>query len=180
MRSKRSPWSWLVLVVWCAWIYALLGRLAAEPAVRGWVPDLGLVLLLGLEPRLSRRDAVRAALVIGLARAAFSADAPTAILAGTLGAVSVSRGLRNVVESDAALPRAAVTGICALLLGLFLAAVHRARLSAGFGAVDFALPLGTVVRGAAATALASLLVWPLLVRLPGLTPLVASRGSRFA
>ena len=126
--NRRSPWPWIVLLIWCAWIYALLGRLASEPGVRGWVPDLGLVLLLGLEPRLSARDALRAALLVAAARAAFSADAPTAILAGSVGAVWISGALRNVVESDAALPRAAVTGLCALLFGLLLAFVHRARL----------------------------------------------------
>ena len=177
--TRRSPWPWLVLVVWCAWIYALAGRAAAEPSLDGWVPDLGLVLLLALEPRLAVRDALRVALLIGLARLAFSADPPPAVFAGLLFAVFLSRALRSFVEVDGIVVRALLAGVCALLAGLLSTAAHLARagrapgMSAG-GAVPF--DLDPVMHAAVATGLAALFLGPALRRLPGLSPFVRRRG----
>lgn len=171
--SRRSPWPWLVFLVWNAWFYAVSGRLAAEPW-GAWLPDLGLVLLLGLEPRLTAGDARRTAVLAAIARAAFTADPAVAVFAGYLGAVGLARALRGVVEADSALPRSLVTGACALLFGLFLGVVRGARLSplaAGAGTGLSADLVALVGRGAVATALASLVLLPFLLRLPGLSPL---------
>lgn len=174
--SRRGPGPWALFWIWCVWIYALLGRLVAEPVIGSWAPDLGLILLLGLEPRLSRREALLGALLLALARATFSADPAVAILAGYLAAAGAAGALRSVVLAEDALARAVVTGILAGGLGLFWALVRQARLlpelgSFGLGARGLGLPLDEVGRTALATGVASFVLLPLLVRLPGLTSL---------
>jgi hypothetical protein len=175
--TRRSPWPWLVLVVWCAWLQAVLGRAAAEPGLGGWVPDLGLVLLLALEPRLSLRDAVLAALVVGCTRLAFTADAPTAVAAGLFAAVALSRALRRFVEVDGVVVRPLLAGVAALLGGGLAAAAHLARSEAALGLDTLPLAGRPVLRAAAATALAALFLAPLLRRLPGLSPFAARRKA---
>ena len=173
--SSRSPWPWLVFLVWNTWFYAVSGRLAAEPW-GAWFPDLGLVLLLGLEPRLSARNARLAAILAATARAAFTADPAMAVLAGYLGAVGLARALRGVVEADRALPCALFTGVAALFFGFFLSLVRSARLSYVAAAAGMELNAdlaGLVWRGALATGLASFVLLPLLLRLPGLSSLRA-------
>ena len=177
--NRRALWPLLVLVIWSAWIYAMLGRVAREPILHGFLPDLGLVLLLGLEPRMRAREARLAALAVAAARAAFSADPPTAVLVTTWTAVEVSRGLRHVVEAEAALVRALLAGLLALASGGFLALVHAVRLR-GVAAGALELPVDAVLRGAVATSLAALLFLPLLVRLPGLTALAPRDRRRMA
>jgi len=172
-----TPWPWVVLAVWSTWLQALVGRLGSLEPVQGFAPDLGLVLLLVLEPRLVKRDAYLAAILLGLTRAAFSADPASAILVGTLAAVAVSRTLRAFIEVDGVLVRTLLAGGLALVHGAFLAAVHFARLDPALG-LGFAIPGAAVLRAALATALAASIAAPALGRLPGLRPLFRDeRGS---
>ena len=91
--------AWVLLLVWSTWLLALQGLLAAGP--RGsWTPDLGLVLLLGLGPRLRGRRIVPAVLIVAAARIALSSDPPLAVLVGYWGALGAATWLRDVLEID--------------------------------------------------------------------------------
>jgi hypothetical protein len=176
--KRRHPWSWIVLLIWSTWIYALLGRLTASGLLGGFTPDLGLVLLLALAPGLSAADARLAALFVGLARAAFSADAPLAIVAGLLAAVELSRALGGFVEADGAVARSLIAGAMALFLGVLLALVHAARLDPTLVRGSLPFPAGAVLRSAVATALAASVGAPLLARLPGVSPFAGVKRRR--
>jgi len=178
--TRRQPWPWIVLFVWSAWLYAVLGRLSAGGLLGGFTPDLGLVLLLALQPRLPARDARRAALLVSLARAAFSAGPPLAIAAGMLAAVELSRALAEFVEIEGLLARGAVAGALALFCGTLLALVHAARLDPGLlgGGVPF--PAGAILRAAVGTGLCAVAAGPLLGRLPGLSAFTHRERRAFA
>jgi len=167
-----------VLLVWSTWIYAVCGWLAATGALGAFVPDLGLVLLLALAPRVSPAEARVAALLVGLARAAFSADAPLAILAGLLAAVELSRALGGFVEADGVVARSLLAGAMALFLGILLALVHAARLDPAVVRGSLPFPAGPVLRCALSTALAAGVAAPILARLPGLSPFAGVKRRR--
>jgi hypothetical protein len=135
------------------------------------------VLLLALEPRLAARDAFKVALIVALARLAFSADAPPAVLAGVFGAVALSRAVRSFVDVDRLVLRAALAGGSALFAGGLAAAAHLAREEAALGPEALPLGSGPVLHAAGATALAAAFAAPLLTRLPGLSPFVRSRRA---
>ena len=168
MRGRSPRLAWLLLVVWCAWLYAAQGALASEPGIGPWAPDLGLLLLLALDGRMARDDARLAALLVALTRISFTADPPLAIFAGYLGAFWLSGRLREIVEVDRPLPRAILAGGLAALLSTFWIASRLVSLSSE---TAFALSPDMVWRGAVTTAVAALLFMPLLLRLPGLSPL---------
>ncbi|MCZ6597201.1 MAG: hypothetical protein O7B99_06170 [Planctomycetota bacterium] len=175
--NRRTPWPWLVYIVWNAWIYALLGwgssvQLAGV-RLGPWLPDLGLVLLLGLEPGLSRRGALLAALLCALSRASFSAEPATALVAGYIGCVWLARAVRTVVESDGPLPRTVLVASSAFLLCIFWGLVRTARNLDPLAAssVGLAAAVDAGLKIALATGLASLALLPLILRLPGLTTL---------
>ncbi|MEW6074450.1 MAG: hypothetical protein AB1726_17880 [Planctomycetota bacterium] len=159
---------WLLLVVWGAWLFAVQGALASLPALGQWVPDAGLLLLLALDARLERREARIAAGLVALARVAFTADPPLAVLAGYLAVVWIAGRLREIVEIDRPLSRALLAGLLAAALSAFWIASRTLALGP---AAAFPAGGGIVLRGALATAAAALLLPPLLARLPGLTPL---------
>ena len=178
--TRRQPWPWIILFVWGAWIHALLGRASAGGLLGGFTPDLGLVLLLAVEPRLPARHARRAALLVALSRAAFSAEPPLAIAAAMLAVVTLWRALGDFVEVDGALARGAVAGALSLFSGTLLALVHAARLDPGLVGAGVPFPAGAVLRTAAATGLCAVLVGPLLARLPGLSPFTHVERRAFA
>jgi hypothetical protein len=181
---KRTLWlPWALLGVWAAWMFALQGMAAARSASSAWVPDLGLVLLLGLAARVSHEDLPKAALVVAFARCATSIDAPVAVIAAYFGAIGLARALRGVFEIGGVLPRTLLAGACAWLVTAWLEVVHVLRDARVAAQLTGASPdLGQVVRAllgawptALATAFAALLFGPWLARLPGLTPLLKKR-----
>jgi hypothetical protein len=181
---NRTTWlAWFLLGVWAAWIYALQGLFVAQLDGSSWVPDLGLVLLLGLAARLSHEDLPKAALVIAVARCAVSIDAPVAVIAACLGAAALARALRGVFEIGDALPRALLAGGSAWLVTAWLTIVHDlrdARLALQTSGTppelgQLARALATAWPPALSTAFAALLLGPLLAQLPGLTPLAKKR-----
>jgi hypothetical protein len=141
---------------------------------RALVPDLMTLVLVAAVGRLARRDVVRLALVAAAARAGWTAAPPYAVVAGTLAVALVADSVRRIAELDRPSLRFCAAGAGSLLLGLWLLFVDLVRADAarvsgamGFGAVgpgDAALPFLTAL----VTALAGLVLWPLLVRLPGL------------
>ena len=167
-----TPLAWVLLVVWCAWLLALQGLLAsgASPGapLGAWTPDLGVVMLLALGPtQRGARMGLAVAIVSG-ARIAFTGDPPLAILVGYTAVAGVASRLRETLEIDRAVPRALLAALLALALSAYWMAAARIALGAGTAEAlsaprwAWASALGT---GAAALVLA-----PLLVRLPGLSP----------
>jgi hypothetical protein len=171
--TRARAVAWVSLLVWAAWLFALQGLFASSRVAGSWVPDLGLLLLLALEGRLReggrlpQRRLLVAALVIALARAAFSSDPPLALAAGYLGVAGVLGALRQWVELDHPFARATLAGGAALALGAFW--ILSAELP---NEVLRALPW----EPALATAAAAVVVLPALGRLPGLTPLARARA----
>lgn len=178
-RSRLLPW--LLLAIWTTWIAALQGLLRDLPLLAPWVPDGALVLLLVLASRLETGDLPRLALVVALGRIAVSVEPPATVLAGTLAAVLVVRGLRSIVEVDDALMRTALALLGVLLLARWQGFVLATRTSAGasFHAAGLSASWAEAVEPfgphawsrAAATALLALLAGPAFAHLPGLTPL---------
>lgn len=175
VASTGRPWlAWLMLLVWSAWLavgQAWIGLRA------GFAPDLGLVLLLGCAGRFDPRDLPRCALCVALGRAAFSVEPAVGLLAGYLSIALALRALRIVLELTGGLQRALLALPLAVANGCWLELVHRARdgeLIAALGQVEtFAGFASTGLATAVAAALAS----PLLLYLPGLTPL-RRQGTR--
>jgi len=173
--TRGALLAWCLLAVWSAWIFALQGSLAA--AGGAWVPDLGLVLLLALAPRLSTASLPLAGLAVALGRIAVSIEPPLAVLAGYLAVVAFARGLRSVVEIRSALPRTLLAAACAFVLARWFAFVHEAResealaLSSGLAPESWPELAAWSWSVALASGVAALLLGPALVRLPGLSPL---------
>ena len=171
---KRSPaLAWLLLLVWSAWLLALQGLFAARAAVGAWTPDLGLVLLLGLGAGLGRRQAVLAALIVAGARTAFTSDPPLAVLVGYLAVIGVAGWLRGVLEIDRPLARVLVAAVLTLVLAAYWSLASRIALGPDALALP---PPGWAWTNALATGAAALVLAPLLMRLPGLSPLRRARA----
>ena len=169
----RAPlFAWACLVVWAVWLFALQG-LWATSRFGAWVPDVGLVLLLGLILRVTPRRARWAAVWIAVARIAFGADPPVAVLAGYLGFVGFCRALRGAVELERPLVRAVLGGLGAALLAFFWTAAREIEIDRHGVSPHLQ---GFYWQSAAATALAALLLGALPARLPGLVPLWKRRG----
>jgi hypothetical protein len=175
VRRSVLP-AWACLVVWSAWLAALQGGLVSSRVFGAWVPDLGLVLLVGLAARIPRARARPLALAIAAVRVAFSTDPPLAILAGYLAAAEALVALRGIVEVDRLLPRALAAGLAALGLAAFWTLARGQELALR-GLAAPGSPLGPGAwASAAATATAAALCLPHARRLPGLSPLWRGRG----
>lgn len=172
---------WLLFGLWVVWLSAGQGLALETAGLGAWVPDVGLVLLLGLGAELDRRDLPLLALVFALARASVSVASPAALLAAALGVVLVVRGLRTVVELRDVASRCLLAGLGALACERWFALVDARRALAATGLGQRALAaawdaqVGAWPDGAWTRALATLafafLFGPALLHLPGLTPL---------
>jgi hypothetical protein len=158
---------WILLAVWLTWLFAIQARLGAGSAAAAWVPELGLLLAISVLAHLEERDGPLLALVLALARSAFSTEPPVALLAGSLGLVLLGLALRSVVELTGPLWRAVIAGGLVLVFDLWLALVHAARTLGAGPQVE----LPPLVAAAASSAVLALFAGPALARLPGLTPL---------
>ena len=172
----QSPlFGWLCLGLWGLWCLGLQGLFARQPEWGPWTPEVGLVLLLSLAPRLELGHARLAALVLALMRGAVSADPFTATALVYLLALEGERLLRRTLDAESLVSRMLLAGVMAFLLGAFLRLVERFRvplegLSAEWN-LDAALPL------AVGTGVLAGLAGPGLRRLPGL---VALQRERYA
>jgi hypothetical protein len=134
------------------------------PTLPGWRRHVPMLLIL----------LAAAALVVALARAAFGADRPVALAAGSLGAFWLFAVLRSALEIDRALPRAALCGLAAWGTAALLVAARSLALASGAPAVR--IEGVRLWPGALATAGACLVLAPLCLRLPGLAPLRVRRS----
>jgi hypothetical protein len=170
--SRSLGLAWVLLGVWCAWLLALQGRLAsgaAPGALLGrWTPDLGIVMLLALGPtHRGARMGLAVAIVSG-ARIAFTSDPALAVLVGYVAVAGVASRLRETLEIDRAVPRALLAALLALVLSAYWMAA--ARIALGVGAAQVLAAPRWAGESALATGAAALVLAPLLVRLPGLSP----------
>lgn len=172
--SRAPLFAWGCLLVWSTWLFALQGLLAANPRLGSWTPDAGLLFCFALLLALPESRARWAAVWIALARTAFGADPPLAVLAGYLGFVGLCHAARTVFDLERPLVRGLVAGLGAAGLARFWSAA-RAQALAAEGVRVPALETFAWT-GAATTAVAALLLLPALARLPGLQPL---RRRRF-
>jgi hypothetical protein len=111
---RQGLFPWLLLMIWGCWLLALQSSLVAAGVLGRWVPDLGLVLVLALAVRMRGARALAPALCIGLARCAYSIDAPAAILAAYLAAALLALALRSAFDLQEPIFAAALAGACAL------------------------------------------------------------------
>ena len=167
MRRRERRIAWALFTLWCAWAYASTGFLGAVTPLGAWLPDLGLVLLLALGVHVAPGRLAWAALIVALARIAFSVDPPVAVLAGYLGFAGLQAVLRSFVNLEDPFARGALAGFAALLLDVWWSWVHAIRNPVLLDAPGTELAW----RAALATAACALLFSELLLRLPGLRPL---------
>jgi hypothetical protein len=171
---KGSPvLAWCLFCLYAVWAAALQGSLADPRQLGEWTPDLGLVLLFAWAGRLTGERGPAAAVLVGLTRAGFGADAPTALVAGSLGAFGLFAALQSALEVDRVLPRALLCALAAWLSAGLLFWSRTAVLAAAAPAVE--LEGVRLWPGALVTGLACIVLAPLGRRLPGLAPLARRR-----
>jgi len=174
---RQGLFPWLLLLIWGCWLLALQSSLVASGVLGRWVPDLGLVLVLALAVRMQGARALVPALCVGLARCAFSIDAPAAILAAYFGAALLALALRTAFDLQEPFFAAALAGACALACAQWLRWLRASELpsvppqaralleDASAGALPIAL----------ASAIVALCASRALAHLPGLPALWRAR-----
>lgn len=175
--TRTGVLPWLLLCLWAVWLASFQGLALEVPELAPWVPDLGMILILGLAAELERRDLPLLALVHALARASVSVASPAAILAEALGLVLVVRGLRTVVELRDSPSRCLLAGLGVLAAERWHALVDEQRaslasdsLAAAWDAQVGAWNAGVWTR-AFSTIVIAFVFGPALLHLPGLSPM---------
>lgn len=166
---KSGPLAWAALALWGAWAFALQGLWAQLGALRGWTPELGVVLVIGLASRMTPERARWGAAVLALTRSALSADPLLATLPAYLLLSELVAGLRRTVDTETWPLRTSLAALGGAAVSAWLVAVHLAR--AGTPAPWALEPLERVMPMAASTAMFSLVLGGWLRRLPGIGPL---------
>lgn len=168
MKLARAS-AWILLAAFALWLEGL-AALARGSALGPFSPALGLVLGLALAARAEPGDLWKLALACALARAALSGERLVPLALGCAGALALVLVVRGWLEPRGPLVRAGLAAAASVLLELWMAAAQRASVpgtaSLGAGALvrlDLLVPL------AVGSALAALLLGPLLERLPGLS-----------
>ena len=178
--SHASPLPWILLTLWAVWIYALQAFFAAA-SWSAWVPDVGLVLLLSLAARFPSADIPLIGLCVGVARASISVDAAASVLAASLGAVGMARGVRSVIEIKSPPVAGLLAFVVALCVHVWLAWVHEVRIASELAASAPPRLFGFWSQAwpcALSTALVAMLFGAALSHLPGLSPLRKRRPWR--
>ena len=166
--SAARVLAWFLLAAYCAWLFALEGRLGAGPDAR-WVPDLGLVLALSVLARAEVGDAPFIALVAALARAAFGPEPPIVLLTGFLVVAYLALAARRAIELSGPVWRTLAALVLVLVFHAWLALAHGVRTSAeGSWTAD---ALVAAWPAAVMSALLALVLGPALAHLPGLAPI---------
>lgn len=157
--------AYILLAVWIGLATVLQAFLVEGLGLGVWSPDLPLFLLVAALAQLHKSDAVRVAIVAGLARATFTVEPPFGVLAGTLAVGLVADGVRRVAELSRPMTRAVLVGGSAFLFGLWLVLVDAVRVGIAGELLGRAVSL---VPTALTSALLALVAWPLARALPGL------------
>ena len=171
---SRLRWlGWTMLAVWATWVTVLQAVVVAQSPVGALTPDLSLLCLLGCSAELHKRDVVPAAVVLAVARAAYSVDSALAILAAYLATASLVRGARRTADLGRPLFALACGGILKGALALWLLTVHALR--AGLPVGERLAETWPGLVAASLTTAAGALFAGAFVHLPGLTPLRTRR-----
>lgn len=165
---------YLCVALWGTWLFAVQGWCAAGHVPLGLVPDMGVVLLLAIAARCELRRSLWVALVLGLARAAQSADPAAAILLGYLLLALAVAPVAATLDLDrpwlrallGALGGAALARWLALCADLRTPSTFLSSQELGSGAWNVGL----------ATAVVALVIGRRLRHLPGLGPLWREEG----
>jgi hypothetical protein len=179
--------AWCGVALWATWANALSEELAAR-LLGVWAPDLGIVLLVVFAARVRTSYLPWLAPVLALARCASSIEPLFAELAACLGAVGAMRALRAGLDLTPRLALAAATGALAAGWTVWLAWIAQLRVDEHFqrAALDAPATLAgwraalEFAPGALSSALAALLLAPLVRRLPGLSVLEGRRPWQVA
>jgi len=172
VRAARRPGQrlvgWTLFFVWAMSLAGLQGLLTRHSA-GSFIPDAALVLSVVVLARAEAGDLGLIVLLTAFARAATSGEPPLVLLTGILGALLAALLLRGAFELSGPLGRTLGTLAAA---GFFQAFVLIASDARGAGStIDFVGAFGSAIPVAIASAIAALVLGPLLARLPGLTPL---------
>lgn len=168
-RFQRPGFAWLLLALWTVWLFALQGVGGRIAFLGAWVPDFGLLVVLGLATRVPLGRLYASAFIVALARAAVSIDPFVAVFGCYFGAALLASSLRGLVDVDRASLRVPIAALAALGTGAWLALV-RAVQEGPLPSAAETVPVA-VMAGAVGTSLASLILGPVLLHLPGLRPL---------
>ena len=172
MRAACKPGQravgWLLFLVW-ALVLAGLQGVWTRAGAAAFVPDAALVLSVIVLSRAEAADLAPLVLLTAFARAATSGEAPIVLATGVLGALLAALGLRGALELSGPVGRTLAALVAALLFHAWIVAARAVR--AGGGDADLATALAAATPVALASALAALVLGPLLARLPGLAPL---------
>lgn len=175
MRAERF-FGWCLLAIWSTWLFASEAWLNSIPGAAYWVPDMGILWLLMLDRRSSSRSMLLAVVLISSTRLAFSAEPALAIFFGYGLLVACLRLLHRIVEVDQVILRMLLAGLGVLLVNKYWALARGIALSAAGhspasgSAWSRALPEGSWSM-ALASALGVLILGPLMMHLPGISPL---------
>lgn len=158
--------AYTLLAVWIGLATVLQAYAVEDLRLGAWTPDLPLFLLVAALAQLHKSDAVRVAIVAGLARATFTVEPPFGVLAGMLAVGLVADGVRRVAELSRPITRALLVGAAAFGFGFWLALVDAVRVGAVASVVLGRA--GSLAPTALTSALLALVAWPLAKALPGL------------
>ena len=165
---------YLCVALWGTWLFAVQGWWAAGHAHSGLVPDLGAVLLLAIAARCELQRTLWVALVLGLARAAQSADPAAAILLGYLLLALAVAPVAATLDLDRPWLRAMLGALGGAALARWLALCADLRAPSTFLSAAEQGPGSWYV--GLATAAVALVIGRRLRHLPGLGPLWREEG----
>ncbi len=165
LGSRRTPLlslGWLAL--WATLAFTLSGLLGQS--FGAWVPDPGVVLLIGLVARTRPAGLWSAALAISAGRVAVGIEAPLAVFAIYLAIAGAHASLCRFADGQRAIVRLVGGALYSGVVVLWLIGVHESRSSVALGLFERApqWALATAV----STAIATVCLSPLLARIPGL------------
>ncbi len=170
MRARSFGVFWLLF--WMTWAHACSGLLVSSLGM--WVPDLGLLLWLGLGRRLNSNDRLLTTTAACLGRLSVGIDPPFAVFA-CYGALAALDSLAlSFVDRDRLILRIVCAGAYAALASTWYALVNQIR--SGGHALELQSSPKVILASFCIHALLSLSLAPLLARLPGLT-LLLNRDS---
>jgi hypothetical protein len=172
IMSGERLLAWFLFLVWAAWLHALHSAWSSGAAA-AWIPDLGLVFALVLAAHMEANDVLACALAAAFVRSAFAGEPPIATLSGMLLVMLLALAARSMVELTGAVTRALSCGVLVFVFDAWLCLVHRVRDLEPALASGVAVPsaLWAATAAAFSSAMLALVLGPLFVRLPGLSPL---------
>jgi hypothetical protein len=161
--------AWVLLLVFGVWAFAFEGFLAERIGLGSWTPHVGLALALAVLARSEAHHLVGLVVVFALARTAVGGEPPLVLVAGFACVFFGALLARGTLELSSAPWRTLLAFVVVLAFDAWLGIAARVRHPGG-ATVDL-----VAWRAALTTACFAWLVGPLLVHLPGLTPLRTRR-----